>query len=135
MGNTDKKKATVRLKKDELKEFRKLLLARRSQLKGDFDKLGSETLDHNSKDSSGDLSSMPLHMADVGTDSFEKDMTLGLIESEADELKEIEEALKRTDDGSYGLCEVCKKPIPKVRLRAIPYARLCIECKQKEESA
>lgn len=134
MGN-EKKKATIRMKKDEMKEFKTLLLRRRAQLKGDFDKLGSETLERSSQESSGDLSTMPLHMADVGTDSFEKDMTLGLIESEAEELREIEEALKRIDDGSYGVCESCKKAIVKVRLKAVPYARLCIECKQKEESA
>ena len=134
-NNSEKKKPTIRMKKDELKEFRELLLRRRSQLKGDFDKLGSDALEHNVQDSSGDLSAMPLHMADVGTDSFEKDMTLGLIESEADELREIEEALKRTEDGTFGLCPTCKKQVSKARLRAIPYARLCIECKQKEESA
>lgn len=135
MGNNEKKKATLRVKKEDLKDYKKLLLARRAQLKGDFDKLGHETLERNPQESSGDLSSMPLHMADVGTDSFEKDMTLGLIESEAEELKEIEEALKRIEAGTFGVCETCKKLVPKARLRAIPYARLCIDCKQKEESA
>jgi RNA polymerase-binding protein DksA len=85
-------------------------------------------------DAAGDLSTLPMHLADMGTDSFEQDMSLGLMENETDELHEIEEALERIKDGSFGLCENCKKRIPKERLKAIPYARLCVDCKMKEEA-
>jgi DnaK suppressor protein len=81
----------------------------------------------------GDLSTLPMHLADLGTDSFEQDMSLGLMESESDELQEIEESFERIADGTFGLCETCKKKIPRERLKAIPYTRLCVGCKMKEE--
>ena len=84
-------------------------------------------------DAAGDLSTLPMHLADLGTDSFEQDISLGLMENESDEIQEIEEALERIKDGTFGLCETCRKKIPKERLRAIPYTRLCVNCKKKEE--
>jgi RNA polymerase-binding transcription factor DksA len=119
------------LSKKELKEFRDLLLARRKILLGDVEGLENEALKKKGGDS--ELSTLPLHMADLGTDNFEQDITLGLMESESDELQEVNEALARIKDGSFGLCEGCKKPVPKARLRAIPYTRLCVDCKKKEE--
>lgn len=118
------------LSKAELKEFRVLLELRRRLLLGDVSTMESEAL---KKGSDSELSTLPLHMADLGTDNFEQDITLGLMESESDELQEIGEALERIKDGSFGLCENCKKSIPKARLKAIPYTRLCVECKKKEE--
>ena len=120
------------LSKKELKEYRKMLLARRAQLLGDVEKLEGEALNTGS-DSAGDLSTLPLHMADMGTDSNEQDITLGLMESENEELQEIEEALERIDDGTFGICDECDKVIPKTRLNAIPWALLCVTCKSKEE--
>lgn len=132
-----KRKPTVRrsnnnskLPKGELKEFRVLLTSLKQRLKGDVDRLGNDALHADS----GELSTMPIHMADVGSDTFEQDMTLGRLESESEDLGQIEAALGRIEKGSYGLCENCEQPIPKGRLRAIPYARLCIPCKQKEET-
>lgn len=130
----EKAPATGRIPKSEAKEFKDLLTRRLTQLKRDVDQMGNDAL-NTGTDASGELSTMPLHMADVGTDTFEQDMTLGRLESESRELEEIQEAIKRISVGTYGLCESCQKPIPKVRLRAIPYARLCIPCKEKEESA
>ncbi|MBI2901535.1 MAG: TraR/DksA C4-type zinc finger protein [Planctomycetes bacterium] len=120
------------LSKKELDEFKTLLTLRRRILLGDVSTLEAEAL---KKGTDSELSTLPLHMADLGTDSFEQDITLGLMETESDELQEIEEALARIKDGSFGLCESCKKSIPKARLRAIPYTRLCVECKKKEEGA
>lgn len=118
------------LSKAELKQFKVLLQLRKRQLVGDVNKLESEAL---KKVDAGDLSSLPLHMADQGTDNFEQDITLGLMESEGEELQQIQEALDRIADNSFGVCENCKKPIPKPRLKAIPYTRLCLGCKKKEE--
>lgn len=135
-----KKKPTVRrdksgaLGKAELNEFKALLNERMGQIKKAVDKMGTDALSHSGAEASGALSTMPLHMADVGSDAFEQDMTLGRLEVESREMEEIGRALTRIDAGSYGLCENCRKPIPKGRLRAIPYARLCIECKEKEEA-
>jgi RNA polymerase-binding protein DksA len=118
------------LSKAELKQFKAQLVLRKRQLLGDVNKLESEAL---KKADAGDLSSLPMHMADQGTDNFEQDITLGLMESEGEELQQIQEALDRIADNTFGVCENCKKPIPKPRLKAIPYTRLCLACKKKEE--
>lgn len=116
------------LPRAELKVFRELLVRRKRVLAGDVAGLESDAMK-----SGGDGSSLPVHLADLGTDNFEQDMSLGRIESESDEIQEIDEALERIVDGTFGLCETCKKKIPKERLKAIPYARLCVSCKMKEE--
>lgn len=118
--------------KAELADFKTLLLHRKRVIQGDVKTLEDEGCKKGT-DAAGDLSTLPMHLADLGTDSFEQDVTLGLMENESDELNEIEEALDRIKDGSFGLCESCKKKIPKERLKAIPYARLCVGCKKKEE--
>lgn len=115
----------------ELKGFKVLLLNRKRQLAGDVTHMKDEALKKGVD--SGDLSSLPLHIADQGTDSFEQEMTIGFMETEGEELKEIEEALTRIRDDRYGVCESCYKSIPKSRLEAIPYARLCVPCKRKED--
>lgn len=118
--------------KAELAEFKELLLRRKKILQCDVKGLEDEAMKKGT-DAAGDLSTLPMHLADLGTDSFEQDISLGLMESESEELQEIEEALDRIKDGSFGLCESCKKKIPKDRLKAIPYTRLCVNCKKKEE--
>ena len=120
------------LSKSELKEFKTLLLHRKAVLQGDVKTLEDEACKKGT-DAAGDLSTLPMHLADLGTDSFEQDISLGLMENESDELHEIQEAFERIKDGSFGLCETCRKKIPKERLKAIPYARLCVACKNKEE--
>lgn len=129
-----KDKSGSKLGKSELKEYKVSLTQRMSQLKKDVTKMGNDALAHSGAAASGDLSTMPLHMADVGSDAFEQDVTLGRLESESRELEEIEAALKRIEAATYGLCENCQKPIPKGRLKAIPYTRLCISCQEKEEA-
>ena len=120
------------LSKGELGQFKALLLHRRKVLIGDVKGLEGEAMKKGSE-AAGDLSTLPMHLADLGTDSFEQDISLGLMENESDEIREIEEALDRIKDGSFGLCEGCRKKIPKERLKAIPYTRLCVNCKKKEE--
>ena len=120
------------LSKNELKEFKNLLLARKAVLQGDVKTLEDEACKKGT-DAAGDLSTLPMHLADLGTDSHEQDISLGLMENETDELHQIQEAFERIKDGSFGLCESCKKKIPKERLKAIPDARLCVACKKKEE--
>jgi len=120
------------LSKAELKEFKTLLLHRKAVLQGDVKTLEDEACKKGT-DAAGDLSTLPMHLADLGTDSHEQDISLGLMENETDELHEIQEAFERIKDGSFGLCENCRKKIPKERLKAIPYARLCVSCKKKEE--
>lgn len=120
------------LSKSELNEFKLLLLARKKVLQGDVKTLEDEACKKGA-DAAGDLSTLPQHMADLGTDSHEQDISLGLMENESDEIHEITDAFDRIKDGSFGLCENCRKKIPKERLRAIPYTRFCVPCKKKEE--
>ncbi|MCE9583601.1 MAG: TraR/DksA family transcriptional regulator [Planctomycetes bacterium] len=119
--------------KPEVESFRLWLIARRSALSGNVTKMEDEALRRSRQDASGDLSSMPIHMADMGSDTFEQDFTLGLIENEEQELGAIEDAMERIEEGTFGVCEECSKPIPKERMKAIPHAALCLECKKKEE--
>ena len=98
-----------------------------------------EALDRN--DGGGDSKS-PTHIAELGTQTFEQDFSLRVAESDQDVLSEIEAALKRIDAGTFGACIACleegktpaKSLIPKARLKAIPYAKNCVECERKRES-
>jgi RNA polymerase-binding protein DksA len=118
----------MRLTKAELEQFRKALLHRRAVLNGFVDKMQDQALN-----SRGEASSDFNHMADMGTDNYDQEFTLGLIENEEDEVRAIDKALEKIDAGTFGLCESCQCEIPKKRLRAIPYARLCVRCKEAEE--
>jgi DnaK suppressor protein len=121
------------VKADELDMMKKNLLRKRALLSGNVNALESQALKNSRQDASGDLSNMPIHMADIGSDNFEQEFTLGLIENEEELLHAIDEALERIDDGTFGKCESCSKSIPKERLKAIPHASLCIECQRQEE--
>lgn len=115
------------LSKSELKEFRQMLLDKRRSLIGDMNGMESEALRTNRQENSGDLSLMPDHPANIATDNFEQEFTLGLLESERTLLKEINEALERIDGGTYGICLGTGQAIGKARLTARPWARYCIE--------
>jgi len=119
------------MKESILEKLRARLLERRRQLVSDFETMSSHL--SRTDDLSGDLSIMPIHMADIGSDNFEKEMSLDIIENEQEELREIDAALARMTDGSFGACAVCGKKISWPRLSALPYARLCIECQREEE--
>ena len=126
-----KKKATkpakARLSRSELKGFRGLLLEKRADLVGDMNGAENESLRTSRQDGTGDLSNLPTHPADIGTDNYEQEFTLGLLESERILLAEIDEALERIEAGTFGICLGTHKPISKPRLRARPWAKYCIE--------
>jgi len=86
-----------------------------------------ETLRRSSKEDTGDLSSYGQHMADAGTDSFERDFALSMVSSEQEALYEIDEAIRRIRNGTYGICEITGKPISRQRLKAVPFARYSLE--------
>ncbi len=123
----------VKMKAKDRKSFKELLLQRRKMLTGDVNHMKDETLSKSRQDASGDLSTMPLHMADIGSENYEQEFTLGLVESEEEELREIDFALERVENKSFGICEACSKSITKSRLKATPHARLCLACKREEE--
>tara|TARA_R100000027_G_scaffold67753_2_gene68560 strand:+ start:1706 stop:2641 length:936 start_codon:yes stop_codon:yes gene_type:complete len=92
-----------------------------------------ETLRRSNKEDSGDLSSYGQHMADAGTDSFDRDFALSMVSSEQEALYEIDEAIRRIRDGSYGVCEITGKPISRDRLRAVPFTRYSVEGQMEVE--
>jgi DnaK suppressor protein len=127
-----KKTSSARAKKGRLsaatiEHFRQLLLQKRREIISNVNEMEDETLKQSRLDASGDLSSMPIHMADLGTDNYEQEFALGLMDSERKLLREIDDALQRVEDKTYGVCEGTGKPIPKARLEAQPWARYCVE--------
>ena len=121
------------LKKSDLKAYKDRLTALRARLRGDVSQMADATLKKSRTEGNGDLSSMPIHMADIGTDNFEQEFTLSLMESEEGTLESIEAALERIEEGTYGLCEECGVKIPRKRLDAIPYASMCVKCASRSE--
>ena len=121
------------MKKAELLVYKERLLALRARLRGDVTQMAETTLKKNRMESNGDLSSMPIHMADIGSDNFEQEFTLSLMENDGGTLAAIETSLERIEEGTYGQCEECGVKIPKTRLNAIPYATLCVRCAEQQE--
>jgi RNA polymerase-binding protein DksA len=108
----------------ELEGFRDLLLAKRRELVGDMSSMEREAL----RSAQGsNLSNLPIHMADMGTDNYEQEFTLGLVEKDRQLLREINVALAKIINGTYGICEGTGKPISKARLEAQPWAKYSIE--------
>ncbi len=122
------------MKPDELGSYRVSLLNLQARLRGDLDQMTDEALRRGQPDSSGNLSTVPLHMADVGTENYDQEFTLSLIENDQDTLGQIHEALTRIESGRYGRCEECKEMIAKPRLQALPYTKHCITCARAMES-
>ncbi len=118
---------------EALKPYKARLVALRARLRGDVSQMTDAVLEKTLMQANGDLSAVPIHMADIGTDNFEREFTLTLMESKDRTLEEIEEALERIEDGSYGVCEKCEGRIPKARLNAIPYATRCVKCASRLE--
>lgn len=126
---------TASLKSEELDSFRNVLHDLRSRFRGDLNRMTDEALRRNVAEGGGNLSNVPLHMADVGTENYDQEFTLGLIENEQETLDLIDEALDRIKEGKYGLCVECDEPIARARLLALPYTRHCIQCARKLENA
>lgn len=117
----------------ELDRFRQLLLQKRNEILLNVVEIEDETLRKSRLDASGDLSSMPIHMADLGTDNYQQEFSLGLMDSERKLITEIDDALQRVSDGTYGICEGTGLPIAKARLEAQPWARYSVEYARKME--
>lgn len=132
---TAAKKPVVKSKMNarDKKYFQNLLLTLRERITGDIHFLSGDNLRMSARDSAGDLSSYSIHMADQGTDNFDREFALNLMSSEQDVLYEIDEALRRIDEGTYGLCEMTGEPIEKERLKVLPYARLSVRAQSEIE--
>jgi DnaK suppressor protein len=112
----------------ELEQYRQELLALQSRLNGDVAYLADEALGKPGEEATCNLSHVPIHMADLGTASFEQQFTLSLMENEEQVLEEIAAAWDRIDQGTFGRCEECGKEIPKARLLVLPFTSFCVEC-------
>jgi RNA polymerase-binding protein DksA len=121
------------MQRAELESFKTQLQQLRDRLSGQLTQHSDEAMHAQGGEASGSLSNAPLHMADMGTDNFEQELSFSLLENEEQTLEEVNEALERIEQGSFGMCEECKQPVPKVRLQALPYARYCVECARKLE--
>lgn len=119
--------------KKELNIFKKLILKRKEEILDDIKHISEDTLKKSQKDAAGDISGYAYHMADVATDNYDREFSLGLASSGRELLYSMDDALKRIEEGAFGICEDCKKVIAKTRLRAVPYARFCIKCQEKKE--
>jgi RNA polymerase-binding protein DksA len=116
------------LTNSELEHYRQKLLALQSRLNGDVAYLADEALGKPGEEATCNLSHVPIHMADLGTASFEQQFTLSLMENEEKVLEEIAAAWDRIDQGTFGRCEECGKEIPKARLLVLPFTSYCVEC-------
>ena len=123
------RKSKINLTPAEIEKFKALLLAKRSEILDNVTHMENETL----RKQRSDLSNMPIHLADAGSDTFELENTLGLVGSERRLLQEIDDALERIENNTYGICEGGAEPIPKARLKAIPWARYCVKCASLSE--
>lgn len=121
------------LSSEELDYYWNLLLKKRSEILGDVSHMESSAIKKEADEISSSGSSMPIHMADIGSDNFEQDFTISLIGSERKLLEMINSALKRIKDGVYGICLGTGKQISKKRLAAMPWARYCIDYATKIE--
>ena len=113
----------------ELEFYRDMILAKRREIVGDMSSMEREAL----RTSGTNLSNLPLHMADMGTDNYEQEFTLGLVEKDRKLLRDLNDALAKIQNGTYGICEGTGKPISKARLEAQPWARFSIEHARKLE--
>lgn len=119
--------------KKQLREYKKLLLEEKDRIAGEIQHIAYENLNKSQKDASGDISGYTYHMADVATDNYDREFSLGIATSEREILYDINEALKRIEDNVYGTCLECDKPVTKKRLKAVPHTKYCIKCQSTIE--
>ena len=124
-----------KMPKKEVNKFKEVLLKRKEDILDQIDHISKDTLKKSQKDASGDISGYSYHMADLATDTFDREFSLSLASNERQNLYEIEDALKRIKEGNFGICECCKKLISKVRLKAVPFTKLCLKCQELQEKS
>lgn len=124
-----------KLAKKELKQFQKIILNKKEEIIEGIKHISEDTLKKSQKDAAGDISGYTYHMADVATDTYDREFSLGLASNDRKALYELDDALKKIEDGTFGICEGCKSLISRTRLKAIPQARLCLKCQEKKEKS
>ncbi len=122
-----------RMLKADLAAFKKLILKKKEDIIEHIREISEETVKKSQKDASGDISSYTYHMADVATDNYDREFSMGRVSEDREFLFELDDALKRIEDGSFGICEDCGALVSKTRLKAVPSALLCIKCQEKKD--
>ena len=120
-------------RKDELAAFRAQLQQHLELIQGNLNALAGDNLKRSPIEATGDISAHSTHMADQGTDNFDRELALNLASSRQESIYDIEDAIRRVDDGSYGACESCGKAIERPRLKALPFAKKCMGCQNAAE--
>jgi DnaK suppressor protein len=121
------------MKKSDVLAFKEKLHSLRARLRGDVTTMAQVALRKSGMEGS-ESNGMPIHMAELGSDNFEQEFTLSLMETEEGTLELIDAALGRVEDGTFGRCAQCEGVIPKARLNAIPYTPVCIKCAEAQEN-
>jgi len=122
------------MRKTELQRFRKLLLEERDRVSQSFAK-HEKIIKHTDDQAGPEMGKAHSnHMADQGSDEIQYETTIQFANTEGRYLYNIEEALRRIEEGTYGVCQSCQQSISLPRLKRLPYTRLCIDCKEKEEA-
>ena len=119
--------------KKELNDFKKLILNKKEEILEGIKHISEDTLKKSQKEAAGDISSYTYHMADVATDTYDREFSLGLASTGREALYELDDAMKKIEDGIFGICEECKGGIAKNRLKVVPHARFCVKCQEKKE--
>lgn len=122
----------MKLTKQQLKRIRQRLMTEREKFAGEIRSI-AQGASHSPREASGDLSAYTVHLADMAADTCERELSTNLISTEQQVLYEIDDAFKRLDDGTFGVCVECSTPITMSRLKAVPYAASCIACQRAKE--
>jgi len=123
----------VRKSKEVLEKYQKALLKKREELVGEVKHLQDETSNKSQREAAGDLSGYSIHPADQATDSYDRQFSIDLASSEGRIIRDIDAALKRIQEKTFGVCETCGKKINSGRLKILPYAPYCFKCQEKNE--
>lgn len=119
----------------KLDTLRRQLLSLQESMQGEVASLQRDSLSQSPREQSGDLSGYSIHLADAASDSYDREFTISLASREQQVLNDVNAALAKISAGEYGICELCEHPIDETRLAAVPYARLCLQCKDRQEKS
>lgn len=120
------------LNKEQIKQLRQLLITERAKLAAEIKSIAQDA-SKSPREASGDLSGYTVHMADMAADTYDREVSMNIVSNEQEILYQIDDALKRLDDGSFGTCQQCNQVIGMSRLKAVPYASMCIACQRTKE--
>lgn len=121
-----------RMDQKKIVQYQKKLFELKEKFVDDIRQI-NEHVSPSERSDSGDVSGHVMHLADVATDMYDREFSLGLAANDRETLNKIDQALKKIADGSFGLCDHCQKSIPEIRLKAIPYVEYCLKCQEKSE--